>query len=186
MKTQKRQPNVPYAENLRDIVYARNFVKFSPKDKVPNMIERMHAAGTGTGAVLDNSGRFIGLVTEREIVRRVFNASTDFMERLKHIYEYKSAQDMTAWDVMIPNPDVLHVDDNVEDALDVITYYGYRYMPVMAGTGRIAGIVDSRELHHHVRNKSKALIESQNSLLSSFMHHEPYGGAGGYAIGAAA
>jgi CBS domain-containing protein len=150
------------------------------------MVDRMHAAGTGAGAVVDGSGRFIGLVTEREIVRRVFNASNGFAERLKHIYQYKSAQDMTAWDVMIPNPDTLSVHDNVEDALDVITCYGYRYMPVLSKRDRLAGIVDSRELYHHVRNKSKALIESQNNLLSSFMGREPYGGAGGYAVGAVA
>ena len=173
-----RPSSKSYAETLQDVIQDRAALKFHPNDKVPSIIERMLAHGTGAGGVVDGSDRLIGMVTEREIVRRVFsgNIAANVSENIEDVYEDKTAADMSAWDVMIPNPNVVHVRDNVEDALDVITFYGYRYMPVVTDGGRLAGIVDARELYKHVRERAKALLESKDSLLSYFMHHEAYGG----------
>ena len=61
-----------YAEKLRDIVQDRECLVFTPKNIVPDIVKQMHEHGVGAGGVLDNKGRFIGLVTEREIVRKSF------------------------------------------------------------------------------------------------------------------
>ena len=169
-----------YAETVREIVQNRAHLGFSPKDTVPDMIKRMHTHGGGAGGVVDVSGRFIGLITEREIVRKAFGNSLKLQERLDYLSEQKSTEEMTAWEVMIANPDTLHLNDSVEDALDLITYFGYRYMPVVNSKGAFAGIVDARELHQHVQAKTQDVMESKDALLSYFMYPEPYGGAGGY------
>lgn len=164
-----------YAETVRDIVENRVYLKFSPKDTVPDMIKRMHTHGGGAGGVVDSSGWFVGLVTEREIVRKAFGSSLNLQERLDYLSDQKSSEELTAWDVMIAGADTIHPDDSVEDALDLITYFGYRYMPVVDAQGTLAGIVDARELHQHVQAKSQDIMESKDTLLSYFMGTEPYG-----------
>ena len=74
----------------------------------------------------------------------------------------------------------MHIDESIDEAQDIITYFGYRYMPVVDHGERLRGIIDSRELHQHVYAKSQDIMQSKDALLSYFMGSEPYG------IGAAA
>ena len=164
-----------YAETLRDIVQYRKPITFNIKDTVPDMIERMHSHSSHSGGVVDSEGHFIGLVTEREIVRKTFGNALRLDERLDYLSEQSSKPDLSAWDVMIPNADTLHIDDSIEDALDLITYLGYRSMPVLNSSGSFQGIVDARELHQHDHIRSRAIMDSKDSLLSYFMGSEPYG-----------
>ena len=53
MKTRRPSYIPPYADTLRDIVERRACLKFSPKDTVPDIIDRMHAEGISAGAVID-------------------------------------------------------------------------------------------------------------------------------------
>lgn len=173
-----------YADIVGDIVQTRSAPTFKPGDGVPDLIPRMHDHATGAGAVVDAKGCLLGLVTEREIIRRIFHRPPETIDPLEagNLGRNQNARSLTAWDVMIPGPDTLHIKDKVEDAHDVITYFGYRYMPVVDSARRFAGIVDERELYRHVRAKDKALMESQSQLLAYFTHHEPYGGAGGFSM----
>ena len=164
-----------YAQNLREIVQDRACLKFSPKDTIPDMLERMHAQKVGAGGVIDASGKFIGLVTEREIVRKIFGNAQKLEERIDMLSDPKESKYLTAWDVMIAAPDTLHPDEGIEEAQDIITYFGYRYMPVVDHKERLHGLVDARELHQHVYAKSQDMMESKDTLLSYFIGREPYG-----------
>ena len=178
MKTRRPSYIRPYADTLRDIVESRACLKFSPKDTVPDIIDRMHAEGISAGAVIDSAGQFVGFITEKEIARRIFGRF-DPHHGVDYIHEHKAVSHMTAWDVMILNPDTLHVDDEVEDALDLITYFGYRYMPVVDSKGKLAGIVEAEELQQHVNAKSQTLKEAGASLPPYMMQQDlglPYEG----------
>lgn len=164
-----------YAQTVGEIVQDRVCLKFSPKDTIPDMLERMSAEGGGAGGVIDASGKFIGMITEREIVRKIYGNAKKMEERLDALSDIKASKHLTAWDVMIASPDALHPDDDIEDAEDVITYFGYRYMPVVGPNDKLHGIVDARELHQHVYAKSQDIMESKDTLLSYFMGSEPYG-----------
>jgi len=163
-----------YAGTVRDIVKDRVCVTLRPTDKLPDIIKKMHHQGGGTCGVTDRSGKFVGFITEREVIRKTFGNSLNVQERLDGLSEQKSAEDITAWDIMITNPNTLHPSDSVEDALEAITYFGYRYMPVVNNHGTLSGIVDARELHQHAYAKSRALLDSKDTLLSYFMNTEPY------------
>ena len=76
---------------------------------------------------------------------------------------------MTAWDVMICNPDTLHIDDTVEDALDVITYFGYSHMPVMGDNRKLIGIVEAKELQRHVEAKAIELKVHNDNFLTPYL-----------------
>ncbi|MCI5060182.1 MAG: CBS domain-containing protein [Alphaproteobacteria bacterium] len=164
-----------YAETVHDVVENRACPKFSSKDTVSDIIRRMHQHGGGAGAVVNAENKLIGLVTEREIVRRAFGDTSKLQERLDYISHLKDSKDETAWDVMIAQPETLNHDDSIDDAVDVIDYLGYRFMPVVDNQNRLIGVVDARELHKHAKLKSKALLEKKDSLLSYMMGSEPYG-----------
>ncbi len=170
-----RQGPKKYAKTVCDIVKDRAYLKFYVKDTVPDMVERMHTHGGSAGGVIDTSGKCVGLITEKEIVRKAFGNVLNLQKKLDDLCEKKSTGEMTAWDVMIANPASLHPEDSVEDALDYITYFGYRYMPVINSQGTYTGIVDARELHQHLYAKSQDLMQSKDTLLSYFMGTEPYG-----------
>mgnify|MGYP000017593124 CR=1 FL=1 len=164
-----------YAQTVRDIINEREYLTFSPKDTTPDMIERMQIHGGGAAGVIDDSGRFLGLITEREIVRKAFGTSLRLQERLDQLSQLEASDNMTAKDMMIANADVLNPHDTVEDALDIITYFGYRYMPVVNSDRTLAGIVDARELNLHAYLKSQDALKSKDMLLSYYMGSEPYG-----------
>lgn len=164
-----------YAETVRDVVENQGCLRFKPSDTVSDIIYRMHRHGGGVGGVVDSANKFIGLVTEREIVRRAFGDTNRLQERLDYISDLKASRDETAWDVMIANPDKLDPEDSVEDAVDVIDYFGYRFMPVVDNQNQLIGIVDARELHKHAKMKAKALLETKDTILSYVMGTEPYG-----------
>tara|TARA_B100000508_G_C11397676_1_gene246626 strand:+ start:118 stop:651 length:534 start_codon:yes stop_codon:yes gene_type:complete len=171
--TDERPKN--YAETVREVVENRVCLKFSPKDKIPDIIARMHAHGGGVGGVVNEAGKFIGFITEREIVRSAFGTATNMQERLDFISNQKSSEDKTAWDIMIASADTLHPEDHIEDAVDVIDYFGYRYMPVVDSQNNLIGIADARELHRHDRIRAKNFLETKDSMLSYVMGTEPYG-----------
>lgn len=164
-----------YAQTVGEIVQDRPVLTFNPNDTVQDMLQRMHAQKTGAGGVVDKSGKFIGLITEREIVRKIFGNVKNFEERMGQLFSLKDRQCPTAWYLMIACPQLLHPDDNVESAQEVITYFGYRYMPVIDHKDLLLGIIDAREIHQHVYAKSKDIIEVKDTLLSYFMGTEPYG-----------
>ncbi|NCC21067.1 MAG: CBS domain-containing protein [Alphaproteobacteria bacterium] len=170
-----------YADTVGDIVSNRSVVTFTPLMPVGELVRRLHDAESGAGVVLEPDGRMAGLVTEREIIRRVFRVPPSAASLCDEEAIREHATCMTARNVMIENPEHLFHDEPVENAVEKITAHGFRFMPVLGRDDKLTGIVEARELGHHARLKMHAIMEHQKGLLTNFMAHEPYGGAGGYA-----
>jgi CBS domain-containing protein len=160
-----------YPDTLGDVGGKRHIPGFSPQDTVHKIIDRLYARRCSAGAVFDSSSRFIGLITEKEIVRRIFGRYCP-ENRLDYIHGHRAFSNMTAWDVMILNPDTLHTGDTVEDACDLITYFGYQYMPVIERPGKLAGIVSSDELRRIVESKSRAIRKTGARMPTYAIHQE--------------
>lgn len=160
-------PSSAPPETVADIIRDRPCPVFAPDDKVADLIRKIQDSHAGAAAVLDGRGLLQGLITEREILRRVF--LTPGPDR--------RGGDMTAGDMMIRDPVMLDDRTDIRTALDIITGHGFRYMPVIRhGQPRhLAGIVSERELFQHAQEKTRRVLESKDTLLCYFMHHEPYG-----------
>lgn len=171
--TQQHSP----AARVRDIVNPRTCLTFMPQEKASEIVRGMHGHHSGAAGVVDAKGRFIGLITEREILRRLFRMQPETAEQQRFAEEDKPVLDLTAWDVMIAAPQCLTEDMAIEEALARITGRGYRYMPVVrsGGADELLGIVSERELFMHVQEKTRRELQAKDTLLSYFMHHEPYG-----------
>ena len=164
-----------YVQTVGEMVGNSPHLSFLPTDNISDIIEKMHAEQFGAGIVTDKQGTFLGFVTEREIVRKVFGKISSLYEQLDTLQNLNQGPSLTAWDVMIVAPDTLHPDDCIEDALDVMNYYGYRFMPVLNHKRECFGISDSRELHRQVQIKTKEEMKSKDAILSYLIGPEPYG-----------
>lgn len=164
-----------YAKTVGDMVKNRIPLTIKPTEKIRDVLSRMRKEKKHAGGVVDPSGKLVGLITEREIVRFVFGDARNLETKIDGLADVKMLEDLTAFDMMIASPDTLSVDDDVENAHDIISYFGYRYMPVTEPGGKFAGIVDAREVHIHANARARDIIETKDTLLSYMMHSEPYG-----------
>lgn len=159
------------------IAASRNCLSFQPDQHVKIILRAMQNSRTGSAGVVDEKGNLVGLLTEREILRRIFAMINDSTIDNSKLGRY--VDDMIVDDVMIPNPKTLKDDMDIENALEAMTRLGFRYMPVVSRFDgmRLLGVVDEREVAIHVKNRLdqvKEDAEKKGSLLSYFFH-EPYG-----------
>ena len=152
MKT-KRSFVEPYAETMHDVIEDRAILKFSPDDKVPHIIRRLRASDSKVGGVVDAKGVLLVIVTESGIIRRIFSRFGGLPAKVEALCDHKAVKPLTAWDVMITHPDTLHIDDSVEDAMDVMTYLSHQYMPVVDSQKRLLAIVDVSQLRRSLEKK---------------------------------
>jgi CBS domain-containing protein len=157
-----------YVETLDDVVMSRPVLQFKAEDALSDVLVRMRAQGEKTAGVIDARGQLIGMLTESNIVRRILPRMKKWPSSLENLHKHKAVSSLIALDAMIAQPDSLHVDDTVEDALDVMTYLSHQYMPVTDGQKRLIGIVSFDELRGCVEKKYGAL-KSVDDPLSLFM-----------------
>lgn len=163
----KRSFVEPYAETLRDVLNDRPVVKLNPMDTVPEIIRRLRAHGVKAAGVVGLRGNLLGMVTENAMIRNIFSRFDGLPSNLERLCDHKAVSRMTAWDVMIANPDCLHIDDTVEDAQDVMTYFSHHYMPVIDNEKRLVGIVDTQELKKIIKEKY-GVIKSIDDPISFY------------------
>lgn len=169
-------------DTVGQIVSERPFLTFHTKDSIQHIVREMQGKHHGAVGITDATGRFVGLMTERDILRKIFGTHCEsqaaFDERHHKMSIYPET--LTAWDVMVPNPVCLFEDMPVEEALDNIKELDFRFMPVVKRDDKdtLTGIASERELFWHTQEKTRRMLENQSNLLSYFMHYEPYGCSG--------
>ena len=166
MKTQR--PFIkPYAETLGDVVLNRPVLQVKAEDALSDVLGCMRARGEKTAGVVDANDRLVGLLTESSIMRRVLSRLKNWPSSLENLHKHKAVTGLIVWDVMVAQPDSFHVDEAVEDALDVMTYLSHQYMPVTDSQKKLVGIVSFEELRACVEKKYGALksVDDPSSLF---------------------
>lgn len=143
----------PYAETLRDVINDRAVLKFSPLDTVPDIMRRLRANHVKVAGVVGIHGNLVGMLTENGVMRRIFSRFDKIPQKIERLSDHKGVSHMIALDVMIENPDTLHIDDTAEDALDMMTYLSHSYMPVVDDQKKLLGIVNTSELRRSLEKK---------------------------------
>jgi CBS domain-containing protein len=160
-----------------DIAATRKCLSFQPDQFIKLILIAMQQARTGCAGVTDGQGNLVGMLTERDILRRIFAMVADPTINRSNIGKY--VDDMTVRDVMVVEPQALPENMDIEDALEIMTTYGYRFMPVVdRRDGRkLTGLVDEREVAIHVKNRldriKREAAEKEN-IFRAFLR-EPYG-----------
>ena len=99
-------------------------VTFLENDKVINAITVMSENNFGSVVITDEKMKVIGIVTERDIVKKLI---------LKNL----SAKTTTLGSIMTKNPRVANEDDNIVDWLRIMSNDRFRRLPVVDNEGKI-------------------------------------------------
>ncbi|MCE4624374.1 MAG: CBS domain-containing protein [Desulfurococcales archaeon] len=102
-------------------------------ETVMDAVMRMAELSIGALPVVDESGRLVGIFTERDLLKRVVAKGLD--PRETRIEE-----------VMTPNPVTVSPDDTVEEALRIMKKIKARHLPVVDREGKLVGIVSIKDI----------------------------------------
>lgn len=107
--------------------------------------------------IVDADRKLIGIVTERDITRRVIARDLD-------------PKKTRLADIMTANPDTLGPDDSPLNALELMRTREYRHLPVV-DQGRVVGMVSIRDLYAAV----KIELEHDIRETEAFVFGDRYG-----------
>ncbi|WP_373356147.1 cyclic nucleotide-binding/CBS domain-containing protein [Pseudoroseicyclus sp. CXY001] len=116
---------------LGDMAARRTVVTASPETSILTACKRMCDERIGAIIVL-RAGNLVGIVTERDILRRV-------------ICRYRDASETTVGDVMTPGPITGEEGESPLDGLKKMRTHGIRHLPVMRRS-EMLGIVSERDM----------------------------------------
>ena len=114
---------------LRDVM-KQDFVRVAPEDTLGESAEKMRAANTGS-AVVQDFGRLIGILTERDIMRAVAGRIHTSEARVRE------------W--MTPEPFTAHPAMSLEEAAETMLSHGFRHLPVCEGD-QVVGVASLRRV----------------------------------------
>ena len=107
--------------------------------------------------VVDGESKIIGIVTERDMTRRIIAAGLD-------------GKTTPVKNIMTENPDTLSPDDSAGDALELMQTRNYRHLPVTED-GKCIAVVSIRDLYASV----KEALEEDIRETEAFVFGDRYG-----------
>lgn len=153
-----------YRKIIPDLVKCERPVRDGKVSEMPpegTALEAAHAMAehhVAAVAVIDGGGHLIGIVTERDLTRRVMAADLD-------------PTTTTLAQIMTEDPDTLSPDDTAADALEQMKTNHYRHMPVVDGDGRAVAMVSIRHLYKAIQKD----LEDDVRECRAFVYDTGYG-----------
>ncbi|MDP6786762.1 MAG: CBS domain-containing protein [Rhodospirillales bacterium] len=142
---------------IPDIVKDQSICALSSSGTALEAAKAMVAHHCAAVVITDEDGKLIGIVTERDLTRRVVADNHD-------------PKSTVLGDIMSKDPDTLSPDDSAFDALELMRVRGYRHLPVV-DQGRVVGMVSVRDLYAAV----KASLEKDIQETEAFVFGDRYG-----------
>ncbi len=138
---------------IPDVVQPGGFEPVSPSATVDRAARQMAERELGALPVSDEGGNLLGILTDRDITRRVVAAGLD--PKMTEVAR-----------VMTAPPDTLCPDDSAGDALELMRIRGLTHIPVVQG-GKAVSIVSvldlcgvvSREMENGFRNAQSEVFD---------------------------
>jgi CBS domain-containing protein len=127
--------------NITSIMTALPVETSKRDDTVDSIIRVMKDKNKGCIVILDESERPVGIITERDIVRRV-------------VYSNRNWKDTLASDIMSSPLISVNDDAYVYDAAAVMSKYGIRRLPVVKDNV-LMGIVTATDLARRIYEENK-------------------------------
>ena len=122
-----------------------------PGESLSRVAEIMKREDVGAVPIVDSksSGRLVGIVTDRDIV-------------LKVVADGRDAQAATAGEVMTASPLSCQEDNDVSEAVNLMSVRQVRRMPVVDAEGRLRGIIAQADVATRVHRDATtgAMVEA--------------------------
>jgi CBS domain-containing protein len=103
---------------------------------VRQAIQTMLVHNLGALLVVDQTGKLLGMFSERDLLTKVAGKS-------------ESYSDLPVSQFMTANPETVGADDTLAFALHKMNVGGYRHLPIVA-EGRPTGVVSVRDMLRHI------------------------------------
>jgi len=136
---------------IPDIVSNQNVYTVSPDSTVLDASKLMAVQDVGALLVADAAGLLAGILTERDITRRV-------------VAKGKDPKTLKVGDVMTKKPDIIGPDDSALEALNMMRAHRYRHVPVVQD-GRAVGMVSIRDLYEVVKEELEHSIKETEAFV---------------------
>jgi CBS domain-containing protein len=135
--------------NIRDLLKMKDFkyrhvVTIGPNETISMAIQKLVEHDRGSLPVCDEKGELVGIITERDIVRKCF-ARSDAFTNIK-------IQDVMSKQVAIGNP-----EDDLDYAISVMKQKRIRHLPIMDNQ-EVVGMISMRDLFGVQLAEAKAEI----------------------------
>jgi len=101
---------------------------FSPATLVSEAVAKMAEMDYGSVVVVDEHRRVLGMVTERDILKRLVDRGRD-------------PKETKLSEIMTQNPRVARADDNLLDWLAIMSNERFRRLPIVDEDGRVISIM---------------------------------------------
>ena len=137
---------------IPDIVQPRDLTTTTIDQTAEQAAKDMAAANVAAIIVLDADGKLIGIVTERDLSRRI-------------VAENKVPSDTKVGDIMTANPDTLAPGDRASDALELMLTRRYRHLPVQDENGKCIAMVSIRDLYEAVKESLEENIRETEAFV---------------------
>lgn len=118
--------------NAKDSRY-RVTVTARPNDTISVAVRKLAEHDRGSLAVCDDTGRLIGIITERDIVRKCVTSGKAF-DKIK-------VQDVMTKKVIVGNP-----EDDLSYAIGVMKEKRIRHIPIVDAQEKVIGMISMRDL----------------------------------------
>jgi CBS domain-containing protein len=112
-------------------IMVKEVVTAKEHDKIRDVAIRMYEKRVGSVVVVDDEGKPIGIVTERDMVYVVARAL---------------APDTPVWMVMTENPVVINENALVTEAMEKMRVQNIRHLPVVNAEGKLVGMISFRDI----------------------------------------
>ena len=124
--------SLQYSENLKSVMDTSVYI-CPPDNSVKDAVKEMSSRGVSSVIVADSNGLPVGILTERDIIRRIVAADGVDIASTK------------VSDVMTPSPITHKPDDTIYRALSTLSAKGIKHLPLVEN-GKVVGIVTLRQL----------------------------------------
>jgi len=140
---------------MRDLFNTKDFknrtvITITPDELVIAAIKKLAENDRGSIPVCNDKGTLVGIITERDILRKCFSLSGDFIN--KKILEVMTEK------VVVTVP-----DDNIDYAIDVMKQKRIRHIPVV-DEQKVVGMISMRDLMGFKYEETKAEIRYAHLL----------------------
>lgn len=137
--------------NTKDMKH-RVSVTVSPNDTISETIQKMIEHDRGAFPVCQEKGGLVGIITERDIVRKCYSGEADCSK-------YK------VQDVMSSKVAVGQADDDLDYAINTMREERIRHLPVVDGT-KVIGMISMRDLLGFKLEESTTRIRFLSDYIS--------------------
>lgn len=136
---------------IPDIVNNQEVFSLTEATTVHEAACRMVERNVAALVVVDDGGKLAGIVTERDMTRRVLAKGLD-------------AKATPVRDIMTKDPDTLAPDDSALEALELMRTRRYRHLPV-AEDGTVVGMVSIRDLYETMKEDMEKNIRETEAFV---------------------